>query len=119
MISKIEELSAKVFAEYFLDWLCFEHFQKPITSSKSVERYFQEFSKFTDRHFIEVCNQAFNEKYLPSVNWFLDQRQLIVDREYREANVFRPEPPISEEQRLRNVDRLQDMFKKFQQSSSF
>lgn len=119
MISNIEELSAKVFEEYFLDWLCFEHFQKPITSSKSVERYFQEFSRFTDRHFIEVCNQAFNERFLPEVNWFLDQRQLILDREYREANVFRPEPPISEEQRLKNVARLQEMFQKFKISSSF
>ena len=119
MISKIEELSAKVFEEYFLDWLCFEHFQKPITSSKSVERYFQEFSKFTDRHFIEVCNQAFNERFLPDVNWFLGQRQLILDREYREANVFRSERPISEEQRLKNIDRVQEMFLKFQQASSF
>lgn len=119
MISKIEKLSEKVFEEYFLDWLCFEHFQKPITSAKSIERYFQEFSKFTDRHFVEVCNQAFKERFLPDVNWFFDQRQLILDREYREANVFRPEPPISEEQRLKNVARLQEMFQRFKISSSF
>lgn len=119
MISKTEELSLEVFNEYFLAWLCSEHFQKPVLSDKSVERYFQEFSKFTDRHFIEVCNQAFKERFLPDVNWFLDQRQLILDREYREANVFRPEPPISEEQRLRNVARLQEMFQQFKISSSF
>jgi hypothetical protein len=119
MISKIEKLSLEVFNEYFLTWLCSEHFQKPVFSDRSVEMYFQEFSKFTDEHFIEVCKQAFKERFLPEVNWFLDQRQLILDREYREANVFRPEPPISEEQRIKNVDRLQEMFKKFQQSSSF
>lgn len=119
MISNVVNLSFEVFDEYFLTWLCTDHFQRPVFSEKSVDRYFCEFKRFTNEHFIEVCNEAFTQKFLPDVQWFLEQRQLILDREYRESTVYSPVPPISEEQRLINVARMAEMFARFKQSSSF
>ena len=103
----------EVFDEDFLDWICTEHFKSPISSTRSIKQYSKEFSRYSSKQLEELCELAFKEKYLPPVNWFHEQGQLLIDRDRREQFVFTPRPHITEEQRLFNISRIQALTDKF------
>ena len=103
----------EVFEEDFLDWICTEHFKVPISSPRSIRQYSKEFSKYSSKQLEELCELAFREKYLPPVNWFHEQGQVLINRD--ELDRFVPAPPfdISEEQRLFNLVQLKALSDKF------
>lgn len=110
MISKLE---FPVFQDVFINWLCEEHFKVAVFSQRSIEQYFEEFSRYSNSQFEELCKLAFREKFLPCVNWFHEQGQVIRDRDRREAEVFIPQPQISEEKRLFNVAKVNQLTAQF------
>ena len=113
LVTTDQRTFGEVFKEDFIDWICAEHFKSPVSSERSVNQYFKEFSRYSSKQLEELCELAFKEKFLPSVNWFHEQGQLLKDRDRWDQFVVTLIPPISEEQRLLNLSRIQAITKDF------
>jgi hypothetical protein len=115
MLKKIKNLDFEFFQEVYVDWIRKERFNDPIESVRSLHHEYDRFSRYTNQQFEEICRAAYDEKFLPSINWFHEKGQEIVDREYREDSLYIAPSEITEEQRAANRAEMAVWVKKLQE----
>lgn len=71
-------LTEACFCTEFLDKIC-GHFGKNLSVAES-SIYFRKFSVYSDETFIELCDEAFDLEFFPSVNWYKKQYSELSER---------------------------------------
>ena len=106
-------LSNECFSEEFLDKVC-GHFGKNLSIAESLI-YFRKFSIYSDETFTELCDQAFDLDFFPSVNWFKKQYAELSERSQPSDFLALPSDKMKElenmtaEECLENFRRFKEM----------
>ena len=102
-------LTEKCFCAEFLGKVC-GHFGKNLSVAES-SIYFRKFSVYSDETFIELCDEAFDLEFFPSVNWYKKQYSELSERSQPATPICLPSSEMKELENM-TVDECYENFRR-------